>query len=404
MIKKQFSLACLLFVFWITTACSSSKNDDSTKKKIEAVYDKSTGISRAIPSSLGDVYNATNFDKYTRVIAPNGGSIHIVAQSRVSEEQVIRSRSVLEHYLKNLSGSAYGNDKSAVANKMAENKAILCLLNGKDDGTNPLATKVTGQPLYEHEIQVEGHTWYMNQDYEHRDATFEEILHLVHDKGIGVDDNGVPSTRGASPKFQQDIRTAQKNGLLNKLWGMGEDKWIKELTNENSLSQEYLAAVVDSYYGLWGAWKKSSTHGMWGFYIAKSRADLKTDDPMGYELMNNKFFHTYLNYNARIHPTLNGNFSLKFDNSKPYTHHSRYLKMVTLLGNNDNSVTVNELDNNITGNSGVNTVIFSGNSSEYSIKTVGSVTTVTDKQTNRDGKNTLKSIEILKFKDVEKRL
>jgi hypothetical protein len=48
---------------------------------------------------------------------------------------------------------------------------------------------------------------------------------------------------------------------------------LKELTKENSLSQEYLASLVDSYYGLWGAWTESNSHGMWGIYIAKTREE-----------------------------------------------------------------------------------------------------------------------------------
>ena len=38
---------------------------------------------------------------------------------------------------------------------MAENGAILTLLNGQDDGNNPV--EVNGQALFENEIQVEGH-------------------------------------------------------------------------------------------------------------------------------------------------------------------------------------------------------------------------------------------------------
>ncbi len=287
------------------------------------------GISTTIPSGLGSVYNSKNFNRYTKVTTPNGGAVHIVAQDKLTDEQIIRCRSILQHYLTDYKGSVYGSDKSAVANKMAENKAILCLLNGQDDGKNPIGNQVTGQPL----------------------------------------------------------------------WGIGQDSWIKELTAENSLSQEYLASVVDVYYGLWGAFTESATNGMWGFYVGKTREDMKTDDPMGYELMNNKFFPPYLTYNAQISANLNGNFSLKFDASKPYTHHSRYLKDVTLLGKNNNSVTVNEMDNNITGNSGRNTVIFSGKSSEYTVKTDNGVTTVTDKESNRDGKNTLSKIEKLQFTD-----
>lgn len=112
-----------------------------------------------------------------------------------------------------------------------------------------------------------------------------------------------------------------------------------------------------------------------------------------------QFFHPYITYNARIDSRLTGNFSLKYDTTKPYTHHSRYLKDITLLGNNSVSVTVNELDNVITGNEGTNTVIFSGTALEYVITNSDGIITVIDTVANRDGNNTLTNIEKLQFKD-----
>ena len=383
--KKVFLI--LLFIF----SCS---NDNSENQPIGQANPE-LGIENIIPSNLGKEYSA-NFNRYTKVVTPNGGKIHIVAQSNLSDEQIVRARSTLEHFLKNYPGSEYGDNKSELANKMAENGAILTLLNGQDDGNNPV--EVNGQALFENEIQVEGHPWYINQDYNnHRDATYEEILHLVHDYGIGID--GHNSFPGAMPKYQSEIRQAQKNALSTNLWGIGADKWINELTDENSLTQEYLAALIDSYYGLWGGWTDSNTHGMWGIYVAKTRNEIFLEDPIGGEIMNNKFFHPYLTYNARIDSSFNGIFSLKFDSLKPYTNHSQYLKDITLLGNNDTSVYINQLDNNITGNKGTNTVIFNGNSSEYIIDITDIEISVTDKVSNRDGVNILKEIEKIKFTD-----
>ena len=383
--KKVFLI--LLFIF----SCS---NDNSENQPIGQANPE-LGIENIIPSNLGKEYSA-NFNRYTKVVTPNGGKIHIVAQSNLSDEQIVRARSTLEHFLKNYPGSKYGNNKSELANKMAENGAILTLLNGQDDGNNPV--EVNGQALFENEIQVEGHPWYINQDYNnHRDATYEEILHLVHDYGIGID--GHNSFPGAMPKYQSEIRQAQKNALSTNLWGIGADRWINELTDENSLTQEYLAALIDSYYGLWGGWTDSNTHGMWGIYVAKTRNEIFLEDPVGGEIMNNKFFHPYLTYNARIDSSFIGIFSLKFDSSKAYTNHSQYLKDITLLGNNDTSVYINQLDNNITGNKGTNTVIFNGNSSEYIIDITDIETSVTDKVSNRDGINILKGIEKIKFTD-----
>lgn len=383
--KKVFLI--LLFIF----SCS---NDNSENQPIGQANPE-LGIENIIPSNLGKEYSA-NFNRYTKVVTPNGGKIHIVAQSNLTDEQIVRTRSTLEHFLKNYPGSEYGDNKSELANKMAENGAILTLLNGQDDGNNPV--EVNGQALFENEIQVEGHPWYINQDYNnHRDATYEEILHLVHDYGIGID--GHNSFPGAMPKYQSEIRQAQKNALSTNLWGIGADKWINELTDENSLTQEYLAALIDSYYGLWGGWTDSNTHGMWGIYVAKTRNEIFLEDPVGGEIMNNKFFHPYLTYNARIDSGFNGIFSLKFDSLKPYTNHSQYLKDITLLGNNDTSVYINQLDNNITGNKGTNTVIFNGNSSEYIIDITDIEISVTDKVSNRDGVNILKEIEKIKFTD-----
>ena len=383
--KKVFLI--LLFIF----SCS---NDNSENQPIGQANPE-LGIENIIPSNLGKEYSA-NFNRYTKVVTPNGGKIHIVAQSNLSDEQIVRARSTLEHFLKNYPGSEYGDNKSELANKMAKNGAILTLLNGQDDGNNPV--EVNGQALFENEIQVEGHPWYINQDYNnHRDATYEEILHLVHDYGIGID--GHNSFPGAMPKYQSEIRQAQKNALSTNLWGIGADRWINELTDENSLTQEYLAALIDSYYGLWGGWTDSNTHGMWGIYVAKTRNEIFLEDPVGGEIMNNKFFHPYLTYNARIDSSFNGVFSLKFDSLKPYTNHSQYLKDITLLGNNDTSVYINQLDNNIIGNKGANTVIFNGNSSEYIIDITDIEISVTDKVSNRDGVNILKEIEKIKFTD-----
>jgi len=383
--KKLF--LSLLFIF----SCSSNNSEDQPIGQANPKL----GIENIIPSSLGKEYSA-NFNRYTKVVTPNGGKIHIVAQSNLTNEQILRARSTLEHFLQNYPGSKYGNNKSLLANKMAENGAILTLLNGQDDGNNPI--EVNGQALFENEIQVEGHPWYINQDYNnHRDATYEEILHLVHDYGIGID--GHNSFPGAIPKYQSEIREAQKNALSNNLWGIGADRWIHELTDENSLTQEYLAALIDSYYGLWGSWTGSNTHGMWGIYVAKTRNEIFLEDPIGGEIMNNKFFHPYLTYNARIDSSFKGTFSLRFDSSKPYTNHSQYLKDITLLGNNDTSVHINQLDNNIIGNNGINSVIFNGDSSEYIIDISKNRTSVIDKVTNRDGINILHGIEKLKFTD-----
>lgn len=400
--KIHSLLKAFLFQFLIIIMFSSCTNL-MMKQYSDPIYDKNPELGiTAVPEVMGSQY-VNAFDRYTEIIAPNGGAIRIVAQNRITNEQIVRARNILQHYLTDVPGTAYGSDKSEVANKMAENSAVLALLNFRDDGSNK--TRVPAQSLYEEELPVEGHPWYMENQYnEHRDAAFEEILHMVHDYGIGVDGRG--GNPGALPAYQAKIRGAQELALSNGLWGIGmnpDEGWLKELKAENSLTQEYLASVVDSWYGLWGAWEdssvpESSERGMWGFYIAKTREEVETEDPQGAGIAR-MFLADSLSYNARIDSSLSGVFSLRFDESLPYTHKSRYLKDITLTGELDSSLRVNSFDNDLTGNSGINAVVFSGKESEYTITKQNDLTVVTDSIAGRDGVNTLRYFEILEFTD-----
>ncbi len=286
---------------------------------------------------------------------------------------------------------------------------MLALVNGThSEGNEP---NLPAQPLYQNEMQVEGHRWYIEQDYDHRDATFEEILHLVHDTGIGVD--GRNTQPGVLPAYQAEIRRATNNAMADnfQIWPLGarrDREWYEELADENSLTQEYLASLIDSYYGLWGAWRESASLGMWGEYIAKTRAEIRKEDPMGWALMG-KFFPAYLTYEARIDPDFVGTFSLTFDRAKPYTHHSQYFLKARLVGARDSNLTGNGQDNTLTGNEGnnildgrggVDTAVFRGERSDYTVTGAdkGRIVVV-DGTAGRDGSDTLVGIEFVKFSD-----
>lgn len=383
-------LLVLLFFGVVFTSCASSLISDDLEKNTSYKLKQEEidlGIS-LVPKKFSREHHKL-FNRYTKIVAPNGKSIHFFIQDELTIEQIVRARSVMKHYLTDYKGSLYGSNKKLVANSMADNDATILLLNGSDENED---IGVMGQPLYKNEIQVEGGEWYINQEYRHRDATFEEILHLVHDTGI------IQSGNGFLLEFQKEIKKAQNYALKNKIWGMGEDEWIEELSEEGSLTQEYLASLIDAYYGLWGAWDDDKTSSMWGIYTPRNRDEIKTEDKLGQELLNNKFFHPYLAYNARIHKNFEGTFYLKFDKNIPYTYHSRYLKDITLTGNKNTNVVVNEMDNFISGNGGINTVIFSGIFENYEIKKEKNSIIVLDK-TKKDGKNTLKNIEKIQFKN-----
>lgn len=356
-------------------------------------------------SKLGGVY-AKHYTKYISYVAPNGKPINIVAQDKVSDEQLLKAYNVLSFYLED-----YGQyQKSSVADKMADNEAVLVMPNGADGESKISESALAGQPLYQMEVPTEGDRWYVENDYEHRDASYEEIFHMVNDYGIGTKRNP-----GALPDLQGKIYAAMENSLpKNKsdwgkkgLWGLGSKDWLVELSNEGSLEQEYIVSVIDSYYGLWAAHTESKG-GMWGIYTSKTREDVKKNDPMGYAIVSG-FLPEKLTYMARIAPDFEGTFEMGFKPEKPYTHKSKYLANARLTGNKNSNLTGNEADNILLGNAGNNIidgkdgkdiVQFSGKSDEYQIKKAGASISVSD-NLSRDGFDTLSNIEILRFTDKD---
>ncbi len=198
-------------------------------------------------------YRQEGFVKYTDVIAPNGRTIPIIAQKGIRDIAVARCRNLLQFYLTDVPESKYGSDKSAVANAMANNRATLMMPEGRHrEGREP---PIDAQPQYESETPVDGSRWYVRNDWDHRDAAFEEIFHLLHDNGIGT------YKRGALPQFQRALKAEAIKAIEDGRWGIAVEphvrRWLKELRREDSLAQEYIAAVIDSYYGLWAAFDET---------------------------------------------------------------------------------------------------------------------------------------------------
>lgn len=411
---SALSLIIFFSIFTKTVNAQSLPDDIDISISANGVVD--------LPSSVSSAFINDGFVKYTKVSCPNGEAIHIVAQSNLTDAQIVRSRTILEFYLKDVPGSQYGADKTNLINTMGTNEAILLLLNGSDNGANQ--TSVPGQWLFEEEIAVEGHSWYQTNNYDHRDAAFEEILHLVHDMGIGVDGaNSIDNP--ALPEFQQEIRSAQQAAGENNfaIWPIGADGsnpdiqgWYNELNQENSLSQEYLASLIDSYYGLWDAFTETPELGMWGIYIAHNRAEIETEDPAGWNLLP-KFFSPYIDVDMIIDPGFAGVFSLTFESSNDYTSKSRYLQHCYLSGTNPSGLKGNDHYNRLKGNSadntfeglkgndrlngqgGTNTAIFTGTSEEYNITNLTEYATVEDLVPDRDGVDTVWNIQNLQFSD-----
>ncbi len=407
---RTLNTAALLFTL---SAAGCTSGDDSKGSAEEGPVDaigetldpsdpatscaEDEGLIVPTPSEYSS-YAEWGFDRYLEVAAPNGKAIRIFAQEGVTDEQARRAHSVLRFFLTDKPDSEYGADKSAVANAMANNRATLMLPAGAHEpGDEP---PFDAQPLFQDEMTLEGSDWYQNNEWDHRDATFEEIFHLVHDAGIGT---WLP---GALPEYQSELKAEAIAAIDDGRWGIevepGVADWIEELAEEDSLAQEYIASVIDSYYGYWGAFDEGPG-GMWGVYIAKTRDEVASLDPEGAALLE-AFLPSMVSYEARLDPDFEGVFSLEFDASEPYTHKSRYLLHATLTGSNpagltgnasDNRLRGNQADNVIDGGDGVDTVIYCNASDAYTVITSDGVATVT----GPDGTDTLERVEVLHFSD-----
>ena len=221
----------------------------------------------------------------------------------------------------------------------------------------------------------------------------------MHDNGIGT------YKRGALPEYQKELKAEANQSIKDVRWGIPIDPevndWIVELREENSLAQEYIASVIDSYYGLWAAFDEKPG-GMWGIYIAKTRDEIKEKDPNGFALLEAFLPPMMVGYESLIDSSFSGTFSLQFNEEIPYTNKSQYYVDVTLTGSKDtgllgnsadNTFRGNKGDNTIDGGEGIDTVIFQGKKEEYNIK--GNV--VKDTFGGRDGTDTLISIEVITF-------
>ncbi len=323
----------------------------------------------------------TLFNKYTKVTAPNGKPIHIFASVGVSDAQAARARKIMEFILRDAPGTHYGSNKSAIANTMANNKATLVYF---DTEAQSLANRdkvadlgLFVQDLYATESPVEGSNDYLNNIT--RDAAYEEIFHLVQGAGIQT----------ALSAFHAEIVAAEQQARAAGIYRYDDP-------SPDVAPFEYIISCIDIYYGLWAHLPSGPSFG--GEYDPHTPENLKTIDPTGYELVE-KLFPPYLDWNVQLDPAFDGMFDLKFDSAKTYTLKSKFMKDVTLTGFNNSNLRGNELNNTLTGNSGANTVFFTGASTEYTITTRDGTTTVIDNIPNRDGTDTLRNIEFLQFGD-----
>lgn len=416
-INMLIIMTCLMLLF---TGCinqskvnkegdSNKGNEDIIQKVItnpnyvEYVNEK---IIRTDTSTLGKEASKY-YSKYIEYIAQNSKPIRILAQDKITDEQLMYAYSILEFYITNLEKNGY----TGVADELASNNAMLVMPNGADgDGSTP-DDAIISQPQYQDETANVGSEWYINNDYSHRDSTFEEIFHLVHGSGIGM----VKSPK-AAPELAESINDAMRNALPKDkkewgkegLWGINAKESLEEWNSEEgSLEAEYIICVIDTYYGLWEAFDGNGA--LFDEYMCKSRNELIENDPKGLAVLES-MLPEYITAMMRIDPSFKGDFVMSLDETISYTYKSQYLINVMLTGNNDTNIVGNDQDNIFVGNKGnnkidgkdgENIVQFFGESSEYNIIKTEQGCVVKDTVAGRDGEDELINIAVLRFTDTD---
>lgn len=356
-----------------------------------------------LPQELGKTLNGL-FSKYTKHIAPNGKPIHIFAQSGVSDLQVVRAREILKFHLTDVPGTQYGRDKTALANRMADVRATLTYTDteAKSFALRPIlrGSELRIQDLYATESPVEGDYEYIHNKAKPgfmytRDASYEEIMHLVHAKGL----------EDVLPAYHREIIEAENAAVTAGIYKYGRPA-----------PHEYIITGFDIYFGLWEHNPQGDGRSFGHEYPFHSKAEMNVGDPALYGLVE-KFWPKRLTYDAYIDPSFEGTFSTVLDVNTEYTFKSQYLVNIILTGKNHSNILGNDWDNRLTGNEGNNriiggrgndliaggsgddTAVFSGKFSEYEIRTLAHKVIVKDTVPGRDGIDELTEIEVLEFID-----
>ncbi|MBN1224295.1 MAG: hypothetical protein JXB23_13695 [Candidatus Aminicenantes bacterium] len=180
---KSLRILLLGTIFLILCAAANSGNDEALTLPMIDIRDSENGIV-SLPASVPAVFTDV-FVKHTKVLAPNGMPIHILAQAGWTDEKILKVRNILEHMLTDFPGPEYGSDKTAVANAMADRKAAMILFENSEESRKAMrgplrdSADLEMQSMWANEITAEGSDDYMNHIT--RDAAYEEIWHLVHE-------------------------------------------------------------------------------------------------------------------------------------------------------------------------------------------------------------------------------
>ncbi len=299
-----------------------------------------------LPEDIDSLFKGVA-DYYTHVNTSNGDVIPILAQENFTHSQIIHVRDVLKSLLKDNPGSLFGSDKSNISNAIGASNAIIFLLNDESEYENSSLANlfefgVGGQDILAVEVFPENSNEYIQSSY--RNATYEEVLHFIHNYGIKL----------AEPYMQDLIIEAMQIAITNQVYSPLDD------IAADDYGDEYLAMGLECFYGIWA--HDPNNNGFSGDreYSFINRQQMEQGDPALYRIVSEYFGETW-NYTPILNPILSTSFSMKLDTSLDYTFRSQYLRNLSAVGDIDLSIIGNNYSNVIIGNSGNNIITpFSG--------------------------------------------
>ena len=292
MCKKEIKIIfpIYLIIVFLVIPCSA-KNNNFKALPIDIDISKSSNGIVMMPNNVDKIFK--DFDRYTKINAPNGKPIHIVVEPGYNDRQVIYARKVLINHLTNLPGTKYGHDKTTTANAMANNQSILFLFKDTNSfrgwfrNIERKGFEVNGQDLRAYETILEGTDGYMAQKNPTRDASYEEIMHFVQQWGI----------EQAHPTLSQDLFDAFWDARAKNIYLLDYDE-----------THEYFICGFEAYYDMW-AHDPENDGTRENEYVPISNASLKVNDPKMYNIVE-QFMGKHWLYMAEIAKEYNGTFSL----------------------------------------------------------------------------------------------
>ena len=248
-------------------------------------------------------------DRYTHLHVSGQNVIPILAQSEILDYQILHVKRILEEYLTNVPNTLWGSNKAALINALSMSNAFLMLLNDEEEYENPslqilFENGAKGQDLLGTEIFPEGSANYMNSL--ERDATYEKVLHFVHNNGI----------KNSFPAMQSAIDVAMNVAISNGYYSPLPD------IPEEDHDDEYLALLMEVFFGLWAHDPEENGFAGGNEYSFINRNEMLAGDSLGSNVIR-EFLGDHWRYIPELPNSFSGHFSLSFDSTLGYTNRSQ---------------------------------------------------------------------------------